>query len=152
MNRGCPEPSIVSCACKGLIKIWVEWMSEWLNKWVILKGAWGFSDLLNFLLLIQTMCERWINSRLGMSALSGSIGSRQWDVKCTALCENATLYSCWALVWGSPWRLVEFVFRITWHALKATDFKANTKESLCSLSLISWRSERAWGVNLSFFK
>lgn len=41
-----------------------------------------------------------------------------------------------------PWSLVEFVFRITWQALEAIDFRANTKESLCSLSLIWWRSKR----------
>lgn len=38
--------------------------------------------------------ERWINSRLGMSALFCSKGSLQWGVKYSVLCGNASLCSC----------------------------------------------------------
>lgn len=84
-----------------------------------------------------------------MSALPCLEGSLQWLCKVhTALCENASLYSWWAFVWYFPQRLVEFVFRITWHALKAIDFLTDTEESLCSLSLISWGEKKS--MNLSF--
>lgn len=143
MNRWCPEPSKVSCACKCSIKTGVEWMSERLNKWMTLKGPWGFSDGLNYCYWHRFVWEVG-EHRLGMLALSCSKGSPQWGVKCTVLCGNAPLYSCWASVWDAPRRLEEPVFRITWRALKAVDFRANTQESLCSLPLISWRSERKW--------
>ena len=133
VNRRCPEPSIVSRTCYVFNKVLM-----WMNKWM--KEQMNDSETYPGLLwspqvtgINTDLCGMWINSTQAMWHCPALKVAYSWGTKYTV-----HLWKCFfvAFVWNSPQRLVEFVFRITWQALKAIDFRANTEKSLCSLSSI----------------
>lgn len=137
---------LLVCSCSSfcfiITKIWLDWMNEWTSEWFCLKG-WAFpvgSLISSFCCWGTLRCEM-DEQQPGCSfALPCSKGAQEggWSLrnKRTVLWGQCFFIFLLSIYLRFPQRLVEFVFRITWHALKAIDFRANTMELLYSLLLI----------------